>query len=197
MYEDMYPQQDTAKDNNFDDSGMNPELNNNLVLEDKIKPNSNFQNNQLNTEEINNNAKTIDDNSLHLDKYIDKLSQNDKFREKEAEYAQKIEDFIVSKTGQSNIKSSWNKITFAFNYLLILSTLCEFLFQRFDVPTLSLCLIIFFIKLGYFSHKHLYKWFFYLLLTVVLDILVFIDISPVSIYYIYLKFLLNRLEILI
>lgn len=179
MYED--PQAETAKENNFNDSGINPGVNSNLVLEDKIRPNDNFPSSQKYMDDINNNAQTIDDNSLHLDKYIDNIPQNYKFKEKEAEYTQKIENFLVSKTGNSNIKSSWHKIVFVANYFLILFTLCEFLSQRFDVPTLCLCFIIFFIKLGYFSQKHLYKWFFYLLVTVALDVIVFIDISPVSI----------------
>lgn len=183
MFEDMDPKQpSTGKDNNYDDEASNPGLNSNLVLEDKIKSNADFV--QSGTVDDVNNANTLDENSLHLDNFIEKIPQNRKFREKEAEYTHKIEDFIVSKTGNSNIKSSWNKIVYVFNYFLIFSTFIEFLFQRYDVPTLCLCFIIFFIKLGIFSYRHLYKWFFYLLVTVLLDLFVFIDIFPVSIFFI-------------
>ena len=175
---------------NENDSENNPQ-NSDLVLEDKIKYNHDYNHGSNYVDEINNNANTVDENSLHLDKYIDKIQQSAKFREKEAEYVQKIEDFIVSKTGNINIKSSWNKIVFAFNYFLILSTFIEFLFQRFDVVTLSLCFIIFFIKLEFFSYKHLYKWLFYLFFTIILDLFVIIDIFPVSKFNFFINF--NRL----
>ena len=172
---------------NENDSENNPQ-NSDLVLEDKIKYNPDYNHGSNYVDEINNNANTVDENSLHLDKYIDKIQQSAKFREKEAEYVQKIEDFIVSKTGNINIKSSWNKIVFAFNYFLILSTFIEFLFQRFDVVTLSLCFIIFFIKLEFFSYKHLYKWLFYLFFTIILDLFVIIDVFPVSKFNFFINF---------
>ena len=173
MFEDN---NEPSSGKDYENGGENPQLN---ILDDKIK------HVDSNMDEINNNANTIDENSLHLDKYIDKIPQSAKFREKESEYVPKIEDFIVSKTGNTNIKSSWNKIVFAFNYFLLLTTFIEFFFQRFDVVTLSLCFIIFFIKLEIFSYKHLYKWFFYLILSIILDFFVIIDIFPVSKFFIF------------
>lgn len=66
------------------------------------------------------------------------------------------------------------------NKILLLITFTEFLFQRFDVVTLFLCLVVIFIELDIFSHKHLYKWLIVLISSLLLDALVLIDISPVS-----------------
>ena len=188
MHEGIEEQPDTAKSNQYDfgDSG----LNNNLFIEEKIKGDSNFVP-ETNKIENYNNGNVYDENSLHLAEIIDQVPKSSQFMQKEAEYSQKIEDFIVSKTGKPEIKTSWNKIAFAFNYFLMLSTFIEFVLQRFDVPTLSLCFIIFFIKLEFFSYKHLYKWLFYLLTTIGLDIFVLIDIFPVSNFYNYL-FMIGR-----
>lgn len=178
MFEQMEQQPDTAKDNNYDLE--NSDLNNNLVLEDKIKGNSDFRPEP--SIDKPNNQNYYDENSLHLGEMIDKIPQNEKFKQKESEFAQKVEDFVVSRLGNTDIKAKWDKIAFAFNYFLMLGTFLEFIFQRFDIPTLSLCFIIFFIKLGFFHKKHLYKWIFYLLLTICLDIIVILDIFPVSLY---------------
>ena len=66
------------------------------------------------------------------------------------------------------------------NKILLLTTFAEFLFQRFDVITLFISLVIIFIELGIFSHKHIYKWILVLLGSLLLDALVLLDISPVS-----------------
>jgi hypothetical protein len=62
----------------------------------------------------------------------------------------------------------------------MLSTFIEFLFQRFDIVTLFLNLVIILIEIGIFSHKHIYKWLLVLLSSLLLDALVLLDISPVS-----------------
>ena len=179
MFEEMDQQPDTAKDNNynFGNSGSN----NNILLDDKIKGDVNYVP-ETNKVEVPNNGNIYDENSLHLGEIIDQIPNSTPFMQKEAEYTQKIEDFIVSKTGKNDIKSSWDKIAFIFNYFLMLSTFIECILQRFDVPTLSLCFIIFFIKLEFFTKKHLYKWLFYLLVTISLDVFVLIDIFPVSFF---------------
>ena len=66
------------------------------------------------------------------------------------------------------------------NKILMLSTLTEFLFQRFDIVTLFLCFVIILLEIGIFSHKHIYKWLLVLLGSLLLDALVLLDISPVS-----------------
>lgn len=179
MFEQMEPQPETAKDINYELE--NSDLNNNLVLDDKIRGDSNFRPGEAYMDKPGQN--TYDENSLHLGEMLDKIPQNPQFKQKESEFARKIEDFVVSKMGNSEIKAKWDKIAFAFNYFLMLGTFLEFIFQRFDVPTLTLCFIIFFIKLGLFQKKHLYKWLFYLLFTVCLDVLVILDIFPVSLFF--------------
>ena len=66
------------------------------------------------------------------------------------------------------------------NKILLLSTMTEFLFQRFDIVTLYLNLVIISIELGIFSQKHIYKWLLVLIGSLILDALVLLDISPVS-----------------
>ena len=65
----------------------------------------------------------------------------------------------------------------------MLVTFTEFLFQRFDVITLFLNLVIIFIELGVFTHKHMYKWLLVLLISLLIDALVLLDISPVSLIF--------------
>jgi hypothetical protein len=83
------------------------------------------------------------------------------------------------------------------NKILLLSTLTEFLFQRFDVITLLLNLVIIANEVGIFSNKHIYKWLIVLIASLLLDALVLIDISPVSKILFLFKFFLNRPEKLI
>ena len=91
-----------------------------------------------------------DDNSFHMDKKLDDLTSNDNFVQKEKVIRDKLDQIL------------------------------KFLFQRFDVVTLFLCLVVIFIELEIFSHKHLYKWLIVLISSILLDALVLIDISPVS-----------------
>ena len=66
------------------------------------------------------------------------------------------------------------------NKILLFLTFTEFLFQRFDIVTLFLNVVIILIELGVFSQKHLYKWLMVLIGSLLLDALVLLDISPVS-----------------
>ena len=123
-------------------------------------------------------SKAIDDNSFHMDKCIEKIHENPKFSEKEREFSQKVDNFIKSKTGKSI--SAFPQYIFLVNKILMLTTFLEFLFQRFDIVTLFLNIVIILIEIGIFSHKHIYKWLMVLLTSILLDAFVLLDISPVS-----------------
>lgn len=123
---------------------------------------------------------TESDHSFHMDKCIEKIYENPRFSEKEREFSQKVDNFIKSKSGKSI--STFSGYMFLVNKILLLCTFTEFLFQRFDVITLFLSLVIILIELGVFSHKHIYKWIIVLLASLLLDALVLLDISPVSLY---------------
>ena len=132
--------------------------------------------------ELQNNFRT---NSLYqtgsdnsFDKYIEKFHDNPKFSEKEKEFSLKVDNFIKSKTGKSI--STFSGYIFIANKILLLSTLSEFLFQRFDIVTLYLNFVIISLELGIFSLKHIYKWLLLLIGSLLLDAIVLIDISPVS-----------------
>ena len=136
---------------------------------------------QANTNQIATNiipGQAKDDNSFHMDKYIEKFHEDPKFSEKEKELSQKLDYILRSKTGKSI--SSLSGYIFMANKILMLSTFTEFLFQRFDIVTLFLNFVIILIELGIFSHKHMYKWLLVLLGSLLLDALVLLDISPVS-----------------
>ena len=110
-------------------------------------------------------GKAIDDNSFHMDKCIEKIHENPRFSEKEREFSQKVDNFIKSKTGKSISLSAFSGYVFLANKILLILTFTEFLFQRFDVITLFLNLVIIFIELGVFTHKHMYKWLLVLLIS--------------------------------
>ena len=170
----MYNAQDETgrgQDNNIGLGG-------NLVQEGNIPEEGDFQNqNQLGTSGAG-HIQTGSDNSF--DKYIEKFHNNPKFSEKEKEFSQKVDNFIKSKTGKTF--SSYSGYIFMVNKILLLSTMTEFLFQRFDIVTLYLNLVIISIELGIFSQKHIYKWLIVLIGSLLLDALVLLDISPVSKY---------------
>ena len=132
--------------------------------------------NQIVTNDVPGQIK--DDNSFHMDKYIEKFHEDPKFSQKEKELSQKLDNIIRSKTGKSI--TSLSGYIFMANKILLLSTFTEFLFQRFDIVTLFLSFVIILIELGVFSHKHMYKWLLVLLGSLLLDALVLLDISPVS-----------------
>ena len=148
-------------------------LGGNLVQEGNVPEEGEFQNNS--------GANGLPpqagiDNSF--DKYMSNIHDNPKFTEKEREFSQKIDNFIKSKTGKSI--SAFSSYIFMANKILLLSTLTEFLFQRFDILTLLLNFVIISVELGIFSNKHIYKWLIVLIASLLLDALVLIDISPVS-----------------
>ncbi len=125
-----------------------------------------------------NPQETREDNSFHVDKCIEKFHENPKFSEKEQQFSQKVDNFIKSKTGKSI--SAFPQYIFLVNKILMLTTFLEFLFQRFDIVTLFLNIVIILIEIGVFSHKHIYKWLMVLLTSILLDAFVLLDISPVS-----------------
>ena len=119
-----------------------------------------------------------DDNSFHVDKLIEKIQNNPQFSQRENEFSQKIDDLLRSKTGRPF--SAFSGYVFLANKILLITTFSEFLFQRFDIVTLFLNLVIIFIESGIFNQKHLYKWLMVLIGSLLLDALVLLDISPVS-----------------
>ena len=123
-------------------------------------------------------GQTKDDNSFHMDKKLDDLTSNDNFVQKEKVIRDKLDQILKEKSNFT--LSSFVVHIFMLNKILLLITFTEFLFQRFDVVTLFLCLVVIFIELEIFSHKHLYKWLIVLITSILLDALVLIDISPVS-----------------
>ena len=136
------------------------------------------------------NHQSADDNSFHMDKKLDDLTSNDNFVQKEKAIRDKLDQILKEKS--SFTLSSFVVHIFMLNKILLLITFTEFLFQRFDVVTLFLCLVVIFIELDIFSHKHLYKWLIVLISSILLDALVLIDISPVSNFYNIFIYLIGR-----
>lgn len=170
----MYDTQDvTGKDNS-----NQVELGGNLVQDSNIVAEGDTFQQDQNQYTSNDMRQTREDNSFHMDKCIENFHQNPKFSEKEREFSQKVDNFIKSKTGKSI--SAFSDYIFLANKILLLTTLTEFLFQRFDIVTLFLNLVIILIEIGIFSHKHIYKWLLVLLGSILLDALVLIDIPIVS-----------------
>ena len=167
-------------------------------MEDEIQPNTG-RDNQLN-EGFNNQEEGLDpfqqdsnqvnqdekpnrigtDNSLRLGNMIDEITKNEKFEKKEKEINDKLNQIMNEKMPSL---SNNDKYIFIINKILLLTTFTEFLFQRFDVVTLFLCIVVIFIELKIFTHKHLYKWLLVLISSFLLDAFVLIDISPVSIFF--------------
>ena len=195
MYNQDDFQSDTNRENNDDHliGGQNLGLGNqNLEGSGEAEPEENPNQNQLNQQQYQNESiqQSPDDNSFHMDKKLDDLTSNDNFVQKEKVIRDKLDQILKEKSNFT--LSSFVAHIFMLNKILLLITFTEFLFQRFDVVTLFLCLVVIFIELEIFSHKHLYKWLIVLICSIFLDALVLIDISPVSkiklfiILYIYL-----------
>ena len=166
----MYdPQEDTGRDNNNQVG-----LGGNLVQEGNIMAEGEEMADQYPT----NQNPIQDENSFHMGNYIEKIHENPNFVKKEQEISQKLDNIFREKTGKSI--SNFTGYIFMVNKILMLSTFTEFLFQRFDIITLFLNLVIILIEVGIFSHKHMYKWLIVLLGSLLLDALVLLDISPVS-----------------
>ena len=170
---------------------MNPEFQdiqeqNNSGLERNLVPEANenfegeqnqFQQNFNNMGQIENPQTIQSDHSLHLDKKFDNIFKTSKFEENEQKINQKIDQLL----GQQTPKLvGW---LFLINKILLLTTFTEFIFQRFDVVTLFICLVIIFIELEIFTQNHFYKWLAVLASSLVLDALVLLDIAPVRKYF--------------
>lgn len=179
MYNQDENQEETGRNYNYNEG-----LGGNLAQEGK----ENYEDEQIpdqfhqNSNEMGANdnfPETRNDNSFHVDKMIDEFSKNQQFEENEKRISEKVNQFLEQK-GYSI--TTLYKYTFMMNKILLLTTFTEFLFQRFDVVTLFLSIVIIFIESKIFSHKHLYKWLLVLLGSFLLDALVLLDISPVRIY---------------
>ena len=130
-----------------------------------------FQSNQIATQQETN------DNSFHVDEFIEKIQNNPNFSQKENEISQKLDEIFREKTGKP--LSAFSGYVFLANKILLILTFTEFLFQRFDIVTLFLNIVIILIELGVFNQKHMYKWLIVLIGSLLLDALVLLDISPV------------------
>ena len=190
---------DEMQDNQDQGLNINDGLGGNLVQEGS----ANFEGEQdqngfqiyPNNLDQNEKPQTIgSDHSFHADKKFDDFIKADKFAEKEKKISRQLDGILQEKLGYST--SKFVGYTFMINKILFLTTFTEFLFQRFDVVTLFICIVVILIELEIFSHKHLYKWLAVLICSFLLDALVLIDISPVSKNF-FLVFNINRPVILI
>jgi hypothetical protein len=180
MYNPDDFQNDTNREKNNDNlmAGENLSEGNQNFEGDGEGENDQNQNQFQQHFQIEQNQPSPDDNSFHMDKRLDDLTSNDNFAQKEKAVRDKLDQILKEKS--SFTLSSFVAHIFMLNKILLLITFTEFLFQRFDVVTLFLCLVVIFIELDIFSHKHLYKWLIVLISSLLLDALVLIDISPVS-----------------
>ena len=148
-------------------------LGGNLVQESNIlaEGEDQFQSNQGATQQ------TTNENSFHVGEFIEKIQNNPNFTQKENEISQKLDEIFKEKTGRP--LSAFSGYVFLANKILLILTFTEFLFQRFDIVTLFLNIVIILIELGIFNQKHMYKWLIVLIGSLLLDALVLLDISPV------------------
>ena len=130
-----------------------------------------FQSNQMATQQATN------DNSFHVGELIEKIQNNPNFSQRENEISQKLDEIFKEKTGKS--LSAFSGYVFLANKILLILTFTEFLFQRFDIVTLFLNIVIIMIELGIFNQKYMYVWLIVLIGSLILDALVLLDISPV------------------
>ena len=151
-------------------------LGGNLVQESNVmgEREDQFQSNQ----QASNEQQTGDENSFHVDQFLEKIQNNPNFSQKENEISQKLDEIFREKTGKPF--AAFSGYVFLANKILLCLTFTEFLFQRFDIVTLFLNIVIILIELGIFNQKHLYKWLMVLIGSLLLDALVLLDISPVS-----------------
>ena len=156
------------------DQDNNQGLGNNLVGEENINYGGENE-----YQKHNEKPPTLEsDHSFNVDKKFDNFVQNDNFAQREKKINQELDRILQEKSGFSISRVAG--YTFMMNKILFLTTFTEFLFQRFDVVTLFLCIVVVLIEIGVFTHKHLYKWLAVLICSLLLDALVLIDISPVS-----------------
>ena len=183
----MYNSEEIQNDTNRAFNENNEELGGNLPpesnnqFEEEQSPNQ-FQ--QSFPREQNQHASN--DNSFNIGRKIDDFSRSENFMKKEKAISDQLDQILKGKSSFSISKLS--KYIFGINKILFLTTFIEFLFQRFDIVTLFLCIAVILIELEIFTHKHLYKWLIVLLSSILLDALVLIDISPVSIYIIFILY---------
>ena len=192
MYNPDEFQSDTNRENNNDNliGGQNLGIEN-QNFEGESEGEREENQNQFHQQNQNEqNHQSPDDNSFHMNKKLDELTSNDNFVQKEKEIRDKLDQILREKS--SFTLSSFVAHIFMLNKILLLITFTEFLFQRFDVVTLFLCLVVIFIELDIFSHKHLYKWLIVLISSILSDALVLIDISPVSNFYNIFIYLIGR-----
>jgi hypothetical protein len=167
MY-DSNAQDDTGRGyNNQEGLGGNLVQESNVMAEGEDQ----FQSNQIATQQ------TTNDNSFHVGEFIEKIQNNPNFSQRENEISQKLDEIFREKTGKP--LSAFSGYVFLANKILLILTFTEFLFQRFDIVTLFLNIVIILIELGVFNQKHLYKWLMVLIGSLLLDALVLLDISPV------------------
>ena len=148
-------------------------LGGNLVQESNIlaEGEDQFQSNQMATQQNTN------DNSFHVGEFFEKIQNNPNFSQRENEISQKLDEIFKEKTGRP--LSDFSGYVFLANKILLILTFTEFLFQRFDIVTLFLNIVIILIEFGIFNQKHMYKWLIVLIGSLLLDALVLLDISPV------------------
>ena len=162
---------------------INQGLGNNLVGEENLnyegEPGENqYQQDPMNIAQNERPQNFGSENSFNVDKKFDDFIQNDNFAQQEQKINKQLDRILQEKSGFSISKVAG--YTFMMNKILLLTTFTEFLFQRFDVVTLFLCIVVILIEIEIFTHKHLYKWLAVLICSLLLDALVLIDISPVS-----------------
>ena len=166
------------QNNQGQDYNINQGLGNNLVGEENLNYEGEAGLNQYQQAQ-NEKPQTLgSDHSFNVDKKFDDFIQNENFAQKEKKINQQLDRILQEKSGFSISKVAG--YTFMMNKILLLTTFTEFLFQRFDVVTLFLCIVVVLIEIEIFTHKHLYKWLAVLICSLLLDALVLIDISPVS-----------------
>ena len=165
---DSNVQDDTGRGyNNQEGSGGNLVQESNILAEGEGQ----FQSNQMATQQNTN------DNSFHVGEFFEKIQNNPNFSQRENEISQKLDAIFKEKTGRS--LSAFSGYVFLANKILLILTFTEFLFQRFDIVTLFLNIVIILIEFGIFNQKHMYKWLIVLIGSLLLDALVLLDISPV------------------
>jgi hypothetical protein len=164
--------------NNYIDSNGNAQ---NLIPETKeevIKTKENEPQVQQNSFfDEGKTKRTEDEHSFHLGNYIEDFYENPNFSEKEKKISTQIDELFQKMTKKPI--SFFQKYLFLVNKILLFTTLTQFLFQRFDIVTLFISVVVLLIEADIFSHKHLYKWLFVLITSLLLDAFVLIDVSPV------------------
>ena len=119
------------------------------------------------------NPTNVSQSSLGLG--INKMTNGENFNKREAEYTQKLGEFIDKASGQQ-LSSKAEKLTFLVNkFLFCTSIFCLFL-DRCDFLGIFCVMGVFFTNIGLCNKKYLYKWFLLLFLSLVLDAFSALDI---------------------